>query len=539
MREVSITMKPISTLATIGALLAATVITTVAADARSLRWARSQDATTLDPHSGNTGPNHVLAHNIYEPLVIRGFDGKLQGVLATSWQVLPNDPTTWEFKLRPNVRFHNGAAMTADDVVFSMKRALMPAADMKSLLVGVTDIVKVDDLTVHFKTNGPNPLLVNNLTNLFIMDKDWAEANNAATPQNLRERVENGATRQANGTGPFTLVTREPDVRTVMRVFEGHWDRANATHGITEIVYRPIPEAATRVAALLSGEIDYLQDVPVQDIARLQTAPGIRVNTGPENRPIFLGMNVGLPELRSSDVKGKNPFADVRVRQAISTAINREAIQRVTMRGQSTPVGVIATPFINGYTKELDTWPRYDVAAARALLAQAGYPNGFTVTLHCTNDRYVNDEGICQSAVSMLGQIGIRATLVAQSLRVHFPGIQRGEYDFYLLGWGIPTFDSHYVFNDLYRTKTQSAGTWNGTGLSNPELDRQIDSLNSEVDTAKRNATIAQIWQWIKANDVYVPIHMQFIAGAMRSEWNIPTDVENTPKMRFLNARGS
>ncbi len=517
-------------------LLATTALATWSAEARTLRWARSQDATTLDPHSGNTGPNHVLGHNIYEPLVIRGFDGKLVGALATSWRVLPDNPSVWEFKLRPNVKFHNGNAFTADDVVFSIKRALMPAADMKSLLVSVEDVTKVDDLTVHFKTKGPNPLLVNNLTNLFIMDKEWSEANNAATPQNLKEKTENGATRNANGTGPFSLVSREPDVRTVMKKNDAYWGNAEYNHGITEIVYRPIPEAATRVAALLSGEIDYLQDVPVQDIARLQTAQGIKVEAGPENRPIFLGFNIGLPELRSSDVKGKNPLADVRVRQAINTAINREAIQRVTMRGQSEPVGMVWSRFINGYDKSMDTWPKYDVAAAKKLLADAGSPNGFSITLHTTNDRYVNDEGIAQSVTAMLGQIGIKVTLVAHSLRVHFPGIQRGEYDFYLLGWGIPTFDSHYVFNDLYRTKTPSAGTWNGTGLSNADLDKKIDSLNSEVDTAKRNATIAEIWKWIKENDVYAPIHVQFIAGAMRSEWNIPTDVENTPKMKFLGA---
>ncbi|HEY8564384.1 MAG TPA: ABC transporter substrate-binding protein [Beijerinckiaceae bacterium] len=515
-------------------LLSATTLTAIDAEARTLRWARSQDATTLDPHSGNTGPNHVMGHNLYEPLVIRGFDGKLQGALATSWRVLPNDPTVWEFKLRPNVKFHNGNAFTADDVVFSIKRAMKPAADMKSLLVSVEDAIKVDDVTVHLKTKGPNPLLVNNLTNLFIMDKEWSEANNAADPQNLKEKTENGATRNAVGTGPFTLVSREPDVRTVMKRNDAYWGASEYNHGVTEIVYRPIPEAATRVAALLSGEIDYLQDVPVQDIQRLQNSQGIRVNAGPENRPIFLGMNMGLPELRSSDVKGKNPFADVRVRQAINTAINREAIQRVTMRGQSEPIGIIATRFINGYDKAIDTWPKNDVAAAKKLLADAGYPNGFSVTLHTTNDRYVNDEGIAQAVVAMLGQIGIKTTLVAHSLRVHFPGIQRGEYDFYLLGWGIPTFDSHYVFNDLYRTKTPSAGTWNGTGLSDPELDKKIDSLNSEVDQNKRNATIAEIWQWIKANDVYAPIHNQFIAGAMRQEWNIPTDVENTPKMKFL-----
>jgi peptide/nickel transport system substrate-binding protein len=522
------------TFALAATLMAATFLTAVSADARQLRWARSQDATTLDPHSGNTGPNHVLMHNMYEPLVIRGFDGKLVGALATSWRVLPNDPTIWEFKLRPGVKFHNGATMTADDVVFSMQRALKPAADMKSLLVSVDAITKVDDLTVHFKTKGPNALLVNNLTNLAIMNKAWSEANNAADPQNLKEAVQNGATMAAMGTGPYSLVSRQPDVQTTMKPFDGYWDKANIKNGFTEIVYRPIKENATRIAALLSGEVDYVQDLPPQDIQRLQTTDGITVTAGAENRSIFFGMNIGLPELRGSDVKGKNPFAELKVRQAINTAINREAIQRITMRGQSTPQGTIATPFINGYTKEIDAWPKYDAAAAKALLAEAGYPNGFSVTLHCTNDRYVNDEGICQSVVAMLGQIGIKATLVAQSLRVHFPGIQKGEYDFYLLGWGIPTFDSHYVFNDLYRTKTQTAGTWNGTGYSNAALDAKIDGLNNETDLAKRNASIADIWKEIQATNVYAPVHMQFIAYAMRKGFNIPVDVENTPKMRFV-----
>jgi peptide/nickel transport system substrate-binding protein len=523
------------TLALAAALLAGTLLSSFSAEAKTLRWSRSQDATTLDPHSGNTGPNHVLAHNFYDTLVIRSFDGKLSPSLATSWGVLPSDPTIWEFKLRPGVKFHNGATLTADDVVFSMQRALKPAADMKSLLVSVESITKVDDLTVRFKTKGPNALLVNNLTNLFIMNKAWSEANNAADPQNLKEKVENGATLQAMGTGAYTLVTREPDVRTVMKRNDNYWGKGSMPLEFDEIIYRPIKENATRVAALLSGEIDFVQDIPPQDIPKLQTTDGIKVNSGAENRSIFFGMNMGIPELRGSDVKGKNPFADVKVRQAVNTAINREAIQRVTMRGQSTPQGTIGTPFINGYTKEIDTWPKPDQAAAKKLLADAGYPNGFSVTLHCTNDRYVNDEGICQAAVGMLGQIGIKATLVSQSLRVHFPGIQKGEYDFYLLGWGIPTFDSHYVFNDLYRTKSPTAGTWNGTGYSNAALDAKIDGLNSEVNIDKRNAAIADIWKEIQANNVYAPVHMQFIAYASRKGFDVPVDVENTPKMKFVS----
>ena len=516
-------------------LLAGTFLSSVSLEARTLRWARSSDATTLDPHSGNTGPNHVIAHNFYDTLVIRGFDGKLAASLATSWRVLPNDPTIWEFKLREGVTFHNGAPLTADDVVFSMQRALKPAADMKSLLVSVESISKVDALTVQFKTKGPNALLVNNLTNLFIMNKAWAEANNAVDPQNLKEKVENGATLQAMGTGPYILTAREPDVRTAMKRNEAYWGRGSMPLEFDEVVYRPIKENATRIAALLSGEVDFVQDLPPQDIVRLQSTDGIKVNSGAENRSIFLGMNMGIAELRGSDVKGKNPLADVKVRQAINTAISREAIQRVTMRGQSIPQGTIATPFINGYTKEIDQWPKYDVAVAKKLLADAGYPNGFSMTMHCTNDRYVNDEGLCQSVVSMLGQIGIKVTLVSQSLRVHFPGIQKGEYDFYLLGWGIPTFDSHYVFNDLYRTKTQTSGTWNGTGYSNAALDAKIDGLNNEVNLDKRNAAIADIWKEIQANNVYAPIHMQFIAYGMRKGFDIPVDVENTPKMKFVS----
>ncbi|MGL4976164.1 MAG: ABC transporter substrate-binding protein, partial [Bosea sp. (in: a-proteobacteria)] len=179
-----------SALALAAVLVASTAFVTSFAEAKTLRWVRSQDATTLDPHSGNTGPNHVLMHNLYETLVVRSFDGKLSGALATSWRTLPNDPTVWEFKLRPNVKFHNGNAFTADDVVFSLTRAMKPAADMKSLLVSVESVSKVDDLTVHIKTKGPNALLVNNLTNMFMMDKEWSEANNAADPQNLKEKVE-------------------------------------------------------------------------------------------------------------------------------------------------------------------------------------------------------------------------------------------------------------------------------------------------------------------------------------------------------------
>src|SRR5688572_12069831 len=395
----------------------ALALVATAADARAVKWARAADALTLDPHGQNEGPTIAFNGQVYEALITRDNANKLVPALATSWKLI--DPTTWEFKLRQNVKFHNGDAFTADDVVFSFQRALQPTSDYKGYLANTKEIVKVDDFTVQLKTNGPNPLVADNLTTVYIMSKKWAEANNATKPQDFKNKEENFAVRNANGTGPFQLVSREPDVKTVVKRNEAYWGRSEVPLEITELTLTTIKQDATRVAALLSGEVDIVQDVPVQDIERLKGSPNLRVSEGPENRSIFFGFDVGSKELASSDVKGKNPFADVRVRQAVNSAINRQAIQRVVMRGQSVPAGSIVGPFVNGYKKEYDNVGQPDVAKAKGMLAAAGYPNGFSVSLHCPNDRYLNDEAICQASVGMLGQIGIKVNLVSQSKSLH------------------------------------------------------------------------------------------------------------------------
>ena len=519
-------------------LLAATALAAGAADARSIKWTRSGDALTLDPHAQNESPTANLNRQIYEPLVERDRDGKLVPTLAISWRIT-EDPAVWEFKLRPGVKFHNGNAFDADDVVFTFERARQPTSDFKGYLTSVESVAKVDAHTVRIKTRGPNPILVQNLTNLLIMDKEWSEASNAAKPQDFKNREENFAVRNANGTGPFTLVSREPDVKTVLKRNEAYWGRGEVPLEITELVLNPIKADATRVAALLSGEVDFVQDVPVQDIERLKSSPNLRVTNGPENRTIFLAMDVGSPQLRSSDVKGKNPFADVRVRQAVNMAINREAIQRVVMRTQSVPAGAIVPPFVNGYSKELDALPRVDVARAKALVSAAGYPNGFSVSLNCPNDRYLNDEAICQAAVGMLGQIGIKANLVSQTKSLHFPLIQKAEADFYLLGWGVPPYDSEYIFSYLYHTRTDKFGSWNATRYSNLEIDKLIEGLSSETDLAKRNAAIARIWQQVAADQIYVAIHHQVLAHAMKSFLEVPVHPENQVLFKLVAFRKS
>jgi len=262
----------------------------------------------------------------------------------------------------------------------------------------------------------------------------------------------------------------------------------------------------------------------------------LRVNVGPENRTIFFGMNIGAADLKSDSVQGKNHFADKRVRQAMNMAINRAAIQRVVMRGQAVPTGVIMPPFVNGWTKELDAAPPVDIAKAKALMAEAGYGDGFSVALHCPNDRYVNDEGVCQAAVGMFGQIGIKANLVSQSKTLHFPLIQKNppETDFYLVGWGVPPFDSEHIFSFLYYTRGGKFGSWNATGYSSAEVDAMIQSLAGETDTAKRNATIAKIWARLKEDVIYLPVHHQVLAFAMKTDLDIPVDPENQPKLKYV-----
>ncbi|MDP5333507.1 MAG: ABC transporter substrate-binding protein, partial [Paracoccaceae bacterium] len=299
---------------------AALALTMTGANAETLRWARVADALTLDPHSQNEGPTSTLLHHIYETLVGRATDGTLQPRLATEWMISAEDPTVWVFKLREGVKFHDGADFTAEDVVFSLDRARADSSGFKALHSAVESVSMVDDYTVHVKMAGPSPLYVQNLTNTFIMDKGWAEANDVVLPQNFAAGEENFAVRNTNGTGPYTLVSRDPEVRTVMAAFGGHWD---ATPAVTEIIYTPIAEAATRVAALLSGEVDVVQDVPVQDIARLQQTDGIKIATGPENRNIFFSYDMTSDKLISANVDD-NPFKKPEVREALSLVIDRD-----------------------------------------------------------------------------------------------------------------------------------------------------------------------------------------------------------------------
>ena len=522
-------------------LLAASVaaLTAGAASAETLRWARAGDALTLDPHAQNEGPTHTIRHQIYEPLIIRDTTGAFEAALATDWGPSADDPNVWVFNLRQGVKFHDGADFTAEDVVFSFERAKQPNSDMKELIGSIVEVRAVDDFTIEMVTDGPNPILPSNLTNLFIMDKGWTEANNTVNVQDFEGGEITFATTNTNGTGPYILQSREPDVRTVMTRNDDYWGVDQFPMEVTEIIYTPIQNAATRVAALLSGEVNFLQDMPVQDLGRVAESDGLVVKTAPQNRVIFFGMNQGAEDIEADNVDGANPLADARVRRAMSMAINRDAIQQVVMRGQSQPAGMIAPPFVNGWTEEMDGMSMTDLEAAKGLMEEAGYADGFSIRLDCPNDRYINDEAICQAAVGMLGQIGVTVNLDAKPKAQHFPLITDGQTDFYMLGWGVPTYDSEYIFNFLVHGRESDIGTWNGTGFDNDAVDEKIKSLASNTDLDARNATIQEIWDVVQEETLYIPVHHQVLNWGMGAGVGIEVDPEDQPKVKYITMQSS
>ena len=499
-------------------------ITTTPTFSETIRWARAGDSITLDPHAQNEGPTHALAHQMYDPLLQRDMSGAIIPALALSWKALENNPNVWRFKLRQGVKFHNGADFNSEDVVFSLKRAMADGSEMKELLSSVKDIRAVDAHTVDLETNGANPLLVNNLTNMFIMDKGWSKSNDVLTPHDVAKGETNFATMNTNGTGAFILVSRSIDEKTVLKANPNYWGKNIYPTEVSEIIYTPIQSAATRVAALLSGQVDIIQDVPVQDLERVRSTDGLKVATAAQNRVIFFGLDTT-----------EGPTSKLKVRQAMNIAINRDAIKKVVMRGQSDPTGVIMPPFVNGWTEALNKYPAYDLANAKSLMSEAGYDNGFSITLNCPNDRYVNDEAICQSAVGMMAKIGIEVTLDAKPKAQHFPIAKGGESDFYMLGWGVPTFDSHYIFNYLVHTQTDKRGSWNPTGFSNSNVDNMIVSLESETDLKARDGTIAKIWEAVQESQMYLPIHNQVLNWGMTNNIEFDVQPEDQPHFQFLS----
>jgi peptide/nickel transport system substrate-binding protein len=435
--------------------------------------------------------------------------------------------------LRTGVKFHDGSNFTADDAVFSIQRAMAPSSNFTPYIQGIDRVVKVDGKTIDIFTKAFNPVLLNQMTELRMMSKAWAEKNNSTAPKDIKTKDENFAHRNANGTGPFMLKEWQSDQRLVLTKNTKWWGKAPTN--VTEIVYTPVGAEATRMAALLSGEVDFVLDPSPQDLPRIRSNDKLKVIDGIENRTIFFGMDQHREELVGSDVKGKNPLKDVRVRKALYQAIDANTISRVTMRGLGQTTGALVAPQVAGWTEAVHKRFAFDSAAAQKLLAEAGYPNGFEVDFACPNNRYINDEQICQAVTAMWARIGVKAKLRTMPLVTYFPMIQRNEASIYMLGWGVPTFDGLYSLQSLVRTPgTGGDGNYNVGRYSNPKMDALVDQIKVELDPKKRTALMTEALL-LQNNDVaHIPLHNQVIPWAMKKNIEVVHRPDNRLDWRLI-----
>ena len=506
-------------------------------EAKTFRWANDGDANSMDPYARQETFLLLMDMSFYEPLVRRDRGMQLQPGLATEWSRI--EPTMWRFKLRQGVKFHDGTPFTADDVVFSFDRATHPGSNLGSPLATVKEVKKIDDLTVDFVTDGPDPILPLNLPTVAIMSKKWCEEHNTTRAADLTKNEESYATRNENGTGPFILKERQPDVKTVLAKNPDWWGLKDEPIDIDEVVFNRIENAATRVSALLSGELDMVYTVPPQDTDRITKTQGMKIWKTPELRTIFLGMDQSRDELLESNMKGKNPFKDKRVRQAFYQAIDEDAIAAKVMRGFAHPTTLMVGPGVNGYPVDLDKRFPHDPVAAKKLLADAGYPNGFEVGFDCPNDRYVNDEAICQAAVAMLARIGVKVNLLAQTRAKYFAKINPPGYNtsFYMLGWTPGTYDALDAIKALTVTRRDKDGVFNNGGYSNRKLDELAKQIQVELDNEKRNELVAQALVLLKDDFAYIPLHQQVVVWATRDNVDLAQTGDNFFQLRFVKLK--
>ena len=481
--------------------------------AASVRVANQGDVLSLDPHSLNEAVQLAFLNNVYESLVTRGKDLKIVPSLASAWRL--KSPTVWQFDLRKGVVFHDGAAFTADDVIFSLNRARGDGSDVRSQLASIKEVRQSGPFQVEIETSTPNPILPDLITNILIMNKAWAEANNASKPVDRRKGIENAASFKANGTGPYRVRERQPSVRTVISRNAQWWDKPEGN--VDEVVFLPVSNDSTRIAALLSGEVDVVDPVPLQDMARVKGTAGLAVAQSAESRIVFLGFDQQRDELLYSSVKGKNPFKDQRVRQAMYQAIDIDSIVAKVMRGLAVPTGAMITDSIRGYTPDMAKRLPYDPEAAKKLLAEAGYPQGFEVTMHCPNDRYVNDAEICQAVAANAARVGVRVRLQTESKTTYFPRALKRDLSFFMLGWSPAGYDTHNVLFTVLATPKGAQGQWNFGAYSNEKLDDLTTRIQSETNEAARNAMIKTALE-IHAKDVgHIPLHQQMVTWGLKS----------------------
>jgi len=525
-----------------GVILSASWI--AAAGAQELKIGLSAEPSAMDPHFHNLTPNNSLSRHIFDRLTDQDENQRVTPDLARSWRNV--DDSTWEFKLRPGVKFTDGSDFTANDVIYSFCRAPRVENSPSSFAIysrAITDMTAPDPLTLMVKTAGPYPLLPNEVSMIAILS---AKANGAGAVTFDRAECKGVGTypkteafnsgQAAIGSGPYRLVRFTKGDRIILERNDAYWGEKPAWQ---RIVFRPITSAGPRVAALLSGDVDLIENVPIQDLARVKANGDFHVVQGLSARVIYLHFDYVDDAPPGVDAGGKNPFRDRRVREAISKAIDRDAIVARIMGGVAVAAGELLPPTMFGANRDMKA-PKVDVEAAKKLLAEAGYPNGFAVTLAAPNDRYVNDAQIAQGVAQMLTRVGLKVSVDAMTASQFFAKRTRREFGFWLAGWISDTGEMSAQIKPLAATpnKDKGWGTTNPGGYSNPKVDELLERALGTIDDNARAALLAEASRLAMADYGLIPLHFEMTTWAMRKNLAYTPRVDqNTQAMMVKQAQ--
>jgi peptide/nickel transport system substrate-binding protein len=505
-----------------------------AAQAASVRIGTAFDPQTMDPHAVALLYHARVVYQVYDSLLNRDEQFRLEPSLATSWAAV--DAKTWRFRLRQGVVFHDGTPFGVDDAVFSIQRAMTPPSQRAFQLKGVVGAKKVDEQTLEVGLEAPDAVLPEKFLNLPMMSKAWSQAHKVEVAQDFNGKQETFAVRNANGTGPYMLDRYEPDIRTVLKKNPRWWGWSEKRSGnVDEIVWLAIRSDATRLAALISGEVDMVLDPPIPDVTRLKSEPALTVLQTADLGQQYLVFDVARDELEGSDMKGRNPFKDLRVRRAVYQAINVDLIAQKVLRGLAVPTGAWLSSRVDGSLAELDRRLPYDPVKARALLAEAGYPNGFSVTMDCVNVAW--REAVCQAMTAMLTQVGIRASLRSSPTNQFFPKLTSGTTSLAEFGWN-PTTDAWVSLNAMFHSYDRAGfGTFNAGRYSNAKLDVLIDAMRVEADATRRRAMVATVLRLVGEELPSVPLYRRTLNWAMKKNLRAVIWPNDTPELRWLRVQ--
>jgi peptide/nickel transport system substrate-binding protein len=492
-------------------LFAGSILWGLPAHGAELRIGLAADVTSMDPHFLSIAPNINIAWHVFDALTHVDEDARLIPGLAVSWRAI--DATTWEFRLRRGVRFHDGAELTAQDVVFSIERTLkVPNGQLGTFTRRIIAKEIVDPHTLRLKTATPYAMVPYDLNSVFIVSRNAAAR---AGPEDF------DSGRAMIGTGPFRFVRFARGDRVELARNDDYWGAQGGKSAAWEkVVFRIVPTDPARLAGLLSGELDAIEQVPTADLARIRRDARLLTAQKVSWRTIFFHLDQhrdrapGLTD-RAGQPLARNPFRDLRVRQALSKAINRQAIAERLMDGAALPASNLVSPPVFGYAHDLAPEP-YDPEGSKRLLAEAGYPDGFTMTLSATNNRYVNDEGIAQAVAQMLARVGVRARVELFPINAYLPKARKDEFAFAMLGWG--SFSGDLALRTLVATPNpeRGFGAWNWSGYSNPKVDELLERCFASVDEKRREALAREAMRLAMRDYAVIPLHHQIAVWAMR-----------------------